>query len=796
MKILSSSAINLRTVATSCLLLLGATLLLWHVSGLDQRILFDEDNLSFKAPNSPVSPISHTYAQNFFSRAVRGAQTGVTKRQVSGQKYLLGVGKADITGPVVEINFMGYANASQLGTGLRQRLYSRAFIIGSVDNPADRFVYLVIDTACGDTAIRNGVLSGLAALGGDYALYKKNNVALTGTHSHAGPGGFMNYLLPQVTSKGFDKQNYRAIVDGTVLSIKRAHESIQEGFLTSGKTEISNAAINRSPYAYLANPAEERAKYKDDVDRTLSMLRFTRASDGEHIGVLTWYSVHGTSMLGNNTIVSGDNKGVAAYLFETAVKENGSNSNFVAGFSQASVGDTTPNVEGAYCENPENRGQKCTFDKSTCNGKSQGCHGRGPAFRVPDNGATSCYEIGYRQAKPALDLFYNLDNSEDTVAVVGNSVKSFHTFADLSKYSFTHPNGTKVRTCPAALGYSFAAGTSDGPGAFDFTQSDSGAPDANPFWKVVSGLIKHADKDQRSCHWPKPILLDVGEMHFPYDWTPNIVDIQILRVGQFIAIVSPGEATTMAGRRWKAAVAKAAAGSSDIVPAGSPPIVVLGGPANSYTHYISTEEEYNVQRYEGASTLYGPHTLNAYISLSVKHLSYLSETNTQAIAPGPLPPDNVQKSLSFITGVVYDNPPILKSFGQVITEPRGTYRGGDTVEVKFIAANPRNNLRLEETFAAVEYQNRAGAPWQQVRTDEDWDLIYNWRRDDGLWGTSSVVIQWIIGNGPKSAPAGNYRIKYYGDAKAPVTGKITPFVGISREFRIVSARRLPRAGMY
>ena len=70
-----------------------------------------------------------------------------------GDEYLLGVGKGDITGPVVEINFMGYANASQVGTGLRQRIYSRSFIIGDVNNPQDRFIYMVLDTQSGDTAI-------------------------------------------------------------------------------------------------------------------------------------------------------------------------------------------------------------------------------------------------------------------------------------------------------------------------------------------------------------------------------------------------------------------------------------------------------------------------------------------------------------------------------------------------------------------------------------------------------------------------------------------------------------------
>ena len=144
----------------------------------------------------------------------------------AGDKYLIGVGKADITGPVVELNLAGYASIPQVGTGLRQRLYSRAFIIGDVDNPDDRFVYLVLDTQSGDTAVRYGILEGLQALGSSYAVYGQSNVAVTGTHSHSGPGAWFNYLLPQVTSFGFDKQSYQAIVDGAVLSVKRAHESL------------------------------------------------------------------------------------------------------------------------------------------------------------------------------------------------------------------------------------------------------------------------------------------------------------------------------------------------------------------------------------------------------------------------------------------------------------------------------------------------------------------------------------------------------------------------------------------
>jgi neutral ceramidase len=683
---------------------------------------------------------------------------------------------------------MGYANASQIGTGLRQRIYSRAFIIGDVDNPSDRFIYLVLDTQSGDTAVRYGILQGLANLGSDYDVYGQHNVAVTGTHSHSGPGAWLNYLLPQITSKGFDKQSYNAIVDGALLSIQRAHESLEPGTLTAGTTQITDANINRSLYAYLANPEAERAQYNttaDDgsVEKTLTMLKFQRTSDGKNTGILTWFPVHGTSMLGNNSLISGDNKGVAADLFEKSVASTSDAADgFVAGFSQANVGDTSPNVLGAYCE--DGTGDPCSFKNSTCSdGTSQYCHARGPLFRIKDNGASSCYEIGRRQYEPALALY------EDLVAggtpIVGTSVKSFHTFQDMSNYTFPLANGTDVTTCPAALGYSFAAGTTDGPGAFDFTQNDPGTPDASPVWAVVSGLLKAPSAAQIKCHAPKPILLDVGEITTPYLWTPNVVDVQLLRVGQFIIVVSPGEATTMSGRRWKSAISEAAA---DLAVSGSDadPVVVIGAPANSYSHYLATPEEYGIQRYEGASTLYGQWTLNAYINLTLTNLPYLASTSTSSPPVGPLPPNNVNVSLDFITGVVFDAAPLLTSFGDVVTDVNASYAIGDTVYAVFVGANPRNNLRLEGTFAAIETLNTSTSTWEQVRDDSYWSLIYNWERISTLLGTSDVTIVWETGQAGEvgNVTAGQYRIKYYGDSKAAIGGAITSFEGTSGVFTL------------
>ncbi|KAG0651917.1 N-acylsphingosine amidohydrolase 2 [Hyphodiscus hymeniophilus] len=696
-------------------------------------------------------------------------------------QYLLGVGKADITGPVVEINMMGYADTKQLGSGLRQRLYSRAFIIGDIEHPEDRFVYLVLDTQSGDTAVRYGILDGINGLGNDFAVYGQHNVAVTGTHSHSGPGAWLNYLLPQITSKGFDKQSYRAIVEGAVLSIQRAHTSLQPGYLTIASTKVLGANINRSLYAYLANPVEERAEYnsssEDDgsVEKDLTLLKFQRASDGKNTGVLTWFPTHGTSMLGNNTLISGDNKGVAADLFEKSVRgdENVADG-FVAGFSQANVGDTSPNVLGAWCE--DGTGQQCSFRNSTCaDGKSQYCHARGPFFRVKDNGAASCYEVGRRQFQPAKDL-YDIADSKG-IQIEGSSVKSFHSFQDMSNFSFPLANGSYTHTCPAALGYSFAAGTSDGPGAFDFTQNDPNAPNASPVWRVVSGVIKEPSEEQKRCHFPKPILLDVGEINSPYLWTPNVVDVQVLRVGQFVIIVSPGEATTMAGRRWKEAIHDSAS-SLALSGSAADPVVVIGGPANSYTHYIATPEEYGIQRYEGASTLYGPYTLNAYINLTLSYLPYLSPASRSQPAPGPFPPDNSNRSLSFITGVVYDGKPLFKSYGDVLTNVKPAYGIGEVVSVTFQGANPRNNLRLEQTYAAVESLDSGTGQWARARDDSDWSLVFKWRKVSEILGTSEVEIVWET---EAWARPGQYRIRYYGDSKA-VGGTITAFEGISREF--------------
>ncbi|PFH62637.1 hypothetical protein XA68_12711 [Ophiocordyceps unilateralis] len=695
-------------------------------------------------------------------------------RPSQGNKFIIGIGKADITGPVVELVMAGYAHSDQESNGLRQRMYSRAFIIAEADKPDNRLLYVVLDNINSDISIRTSILEGLAANGGDLSVYGQHNFALSSVHSHSGPSTGWNYFLPQIPQSGFDRQGHQAAVDGALLSIKRAQESLEEGYVDFASIEIDDAGINRSQWAYLANPPEERAKYARDIDTTMTALRFRRALDGKTRGLLTWFPVHGTSLYGNNTHITGDNKGLAAWMLEQKMRRSSLfTQDFIGAFGQANLADVSPNTEGAWCE--DGSGQQCNITDSSCpDGKVTKCHGRGPKFRALDLGVSSCHEIARRQAVKAEELMTSRNTAWIPIQA-GLGLKGYHFYHDMAWWKFTTAEGRQVQTCPAALGYSFAAGTTDGPGLFDFVQGDADKP-RNPLWTFVFGIITSASRRQKRCQVPKPVLFDGGETANPYAWSPNIVDVAMFRIGQLFIILSPSEATTMSGRRWRLAVNQMAETFMKRVR----PLVVLASPVNSYSHYLATKEEYDVQRYEGASTLFGRWQLDAYINLSVSSMHYLVPGNKELPEQGKLPPDNRKKSFNTNSGIAVDLAVRTPGYGAAVRQPQSKYVIGQDVQATFKGANPRNNLRLEDTYTAVE-QLGADGNWTRVRDDEDWFLVFTWRRS-GFFSTrgEEVDVTWETkGN----AEPGTYRLKYYGDAKTAFQG-IQPIEGTSRPFTL------------
>ncbi|CAN1322845.1 Neutral ceramidase 2 [Linum perenne] len=709
--------------------------------------------------------------------------------------YLIGTGSYDMTGPAAQVNLMGYANIQQNAAGIHFRLRARTFIVAETET-GPRFAFVNLDAGMASQLVTIRVLDRLKSRYG--SLYTEENVAISGTHTHAGPGGYLQYVLYIVTSLGFVRQSFDAIVQAIELSIVEAHNNLKPGSVFINTGEVENAGINRSPSAYLTNPPEERAKYASNVDKEMTLLKFVDATTGTSVGAFSWYATHGTSMSRDNKLISGDNKGAAARFFEDWYASTNTNTSsstsvvdivkltdkagtikatggricqkstsqgfrvrkdrkFVGAFCQSNVGDVTPNVLGAFCVDS---GNPCDFNRSSCDGNDQLCVGRGPGY--PDE-TLSTKMIGERQFNKAVELFTSASDKLDA------KIDYRHIYLNFSSLEVELEGKGTVRTCPAAVGPGFAAGTTDGPGAFGFQQGDT---------ELVRDFIKKPTKYQEDCQKPKPVLLSTGEMFDPYPWAPAILPIQILRLGKLIILSVPGEFTTMAGRRLREAVKETliANGRGEFDDSTH---VLIAGLTNTYSQYISTFEEYQHQRYEAASTLYGPHTLSAYIQEFNKLATQLAKgentNNTFRLSP----PDLSSQQLGLLIEPLGESPPEGIKFGDIKHDvvAQSHFRSGDRVSATFWSANPRYDLLTEGTFAGVEILVQ-GEKWVPVFDDDDLSLSYKWGVDNAT-SVSLATIEWEI---PEQKSNGVYRLRHFGSAKDTIISPVYYFTGASSGF--------------
>ncbi|XP_054736512.1 neutral ceramidase [Anastrepha obliqua] len=675
--------------------------------------------------------------------------------------YQIGVGRADSTGPPVEIHFMGYANIKQVGRGLHLRQFARAFVVE--DENHNRVAFVSVDAGMMGYGVKREVVKRLQARYGN--IYTADNVVISGTHTHSGPGGFLMHLLYDISILGFVPQTFEALVQGCYLSIKRATDNMVDGKIFLSRTTILNVNINRSPTSYLRNPEEERAQYEHDVDKELTQLRFVD-SDNNLIGAFNWYAVHATSMNHTNKLVSSDNVGYAALLLEKEYNTNKvpGKGKFVAAFCSSNLGDVSPNIMGPKCSIS---GNECDLLTSKCPSKEGECFSSGPGRDIFE----STEIIATRLAEGALRLL-NENSQEATSREIVGELSFIHQFVDMPNYNGTTYNPLqrkmdKIRGCQPAMGYSFAAGTTDGPGAFNFEQ---GTLTDNVMWNAVRDFIVPPTQEDISCHAPKPILLATGRATFPYEWQPKIVSAQLLKIGDLIIAAVPGELTTMAGRRLRNKISAVA-----VATGGKDTEVIIAGLSNMYTSYITTPEEYQAQRYEAASTIFGPNTHTIYMDVFEQLTK--SMIRSEHLPPGPAPPYMNDRMLSMNTGVIFDGHPIGKDFGHVKLQPRKAYQINDTVKVTFIAGNPRNNLFHEKTYFAVERKINEER-WKVAYTDASWETKFIWERVHLILGFSDIHIHWNIG--PNTLP-GEYRIRHFGNYKY-ILGGIFPYEGISNSF--------------
>ncbi|MFD9961516.1 neutral/alkaline ceramidase [Amycolatopsis sp. NPDC058986] len=637
-----------------------------------------------------------------------------------GGGFLVGAGIADVTGPAAENGMMGYSMPQQQTAGIHLRTRARAFVIAGGPR---RIAFVTAELGALFQSVHQGVLRKLAAKFGD--LYTERNVLLNATHTHSACGGDSHYAAYDLSILGFQEQVYDAVVDGIVAAISQAHADLAPGSISLGRTELTDASANRSRTAFELNPKADKDHFPLSIDPAVTVLRFRRG--GTDVGAITWFATHGTSMSNGNHLISSDNKGYAAYTWEhehAGVRYLDGGPGFVAAFAQTNSGDMTPNLNL----------KPGTADTEFENTRRIG-------------------ELQFQAAKRAFD-----GAGEDVVGGVDHRM-CYVDMSDLAVDAKYTPNGRPQRTCTAAIGVSMLAGsTEDGPGL----PLPEGVK--NPFIDWLGGIDAPIPRALADAQAPKVIAVPFGAMQ-PYPWAPEVLPLQIVRIGQLHLVAGPAEYTIVAGLRIRRTVAAELG-----VPLEN---VLMQGYANAYSQYVTTPEEYDSQQYEGASTLFGRYTLPAYQQEFAK-LAAAMKAGT-AVPHGPVPRDLRGKLVNFQPGVVFDSAPALKNFGDVVTEAKPSYRRGEQVSVTFVTGHPKNDLRHGSTF--LEIQRFADGKWVRHADDGDWATKYHWARK--FVAESQATVTWDI---PANTPIGKYRVVHFGNWKNGWNGRITAFSGTSRAF--------------
>ena len=425
------------------------------------------------------------------------------------------------------------------------------------------------------------------------------------------------------------------------------------------------------------------------------------------MGLINWFAVHATSYSSKHRYVNGDSKGLASYWFEKRYKTNyQSRDTFVAAFAQANCGDVSPNLWG---------------------------------LPHPRREAKNADIIAKRQYKAAVQIFGRARKKLSGAVDFRHFFINFSKIRVLSKFT---GKGRK-RTCVAALGISFAAGSvEDGPS----------------YHKVKGKLVKEGwtmgkkrrthtnvlfgpvPKKMIQCHAEKDIYMPIGNPGFlanKFRTTNRVLPLQLFTIGQLAIAGVPFELTTMLGRRLRNVILSAlrAKGINR---------VVIAGLSNAYSGYVTTRQEYAKQHYEGGSTHFGPWT-GAALRQSFHKLATAIRLG-RPVRMGRPPRDLSRVQGIRNIGVVFDGIPIGRKFGQVRYQPKEGYQRGKRVSVTFWGAHLKNNLMTQRTYFKVERKVRRG--WVTVARDWDPHTWISWKRF-GI-AASHIKIDWLI---PRNAVA-------------------------------------------
>ena len=215
---------------------------------------------------------------------------------------------------------------------------------------------------------------------------------------------------------------------------------------------------------------------------------------------------------------------------------------------------------------------------------------------------------------------------------------------------------------------------------------------------------------------------------------PPAVPIAVVRIGDHVLGALPGEATKEEGKRIRDALVAATA------PAGVRN-AVIAGLADDYVQYITTPQEYGVQSYEGASTLYGKNEGTFF----VEQMAALGKD----LADGRPAPDPYAFDVSY--GVKPDGAayPAGADHGVAESQPVAQVQRLGHPAFEWQGASDGHDLPADRAFVSAQRRDRHGR-WHTVDTDLGLDFV--WRVDD----QGHYRAMWEV---PLTARTGTYRFR-------------------------------------
>lgn len=499
----------------------------------------------------------------------------------------------------------GYGQWQHRAYKKRTDLFARSICISAHPDQAWLMICCV-DLGCITSAIRLAVIEKLQE------EFKENfdpqHLVLTATHTHSGPGGCSFEALYNMPTQGFIPDHIEAITHAIVSAIKTSIRTAQATEIMLTQDDFSpdvEVAWNRSLSAYNLNPDVNPLKYDQThlaLDRKMHILGFYR-EDKLH-AVMSLFGVHATCLSNQLDAHDGDNKGYAASDVEERLKKQGI-AHPVAIFAQGTAGDVSPHYHGP---------QQLKKRK-----KIKG-----------ENEYLYAKQNGLRQSQLALNA---LQLEKNTLTGSLDAVLSYVDFSQIHVDAEFANGNQHAYTAPPCLGAAFFAGTPvDGLGA------------AKPIILSMSIVSDYVRKQRLKKKQPydialyqaqgkKKIIIEsdrklllgkalncvpnhidplITEMNRQMKkgaiqrsaMVPQVLPIQLIKIGPLLLVCCPGEITTIAGKRLKQTI-------KDYIKNDSIE-VWLCSYCNDYMGYITTYEEYQQQNYEGGHTLYGQWTLAAF----------------------------------------------------------------------------------------------------------------------------------------------------------------------------------------